>query len=811
LNKKEASTATKKATREYFEALLSRNDEALSNLLRGGSNRGADILVTEQIVQDYMTTVFQPFAGCRRIPNYIQSSMPRTLKRMKSAAEVIVNGGVRFGLIGAHYRSSLSARGRRSAFAVDARRFSKSLRISLGDHPLIEFLRGSRNNLLETLWEAIYLEQYFGLFDRKLTLGEWAFEQTRAIPIVILSERCSYAPELQEFRSGNYLRKVVVLPDSLTDALVSKDLLEAFSTSVADGIVGAIKRERETFRQATRSLGEYPEKLSLVTWNRLVRSANSLARASIIKSAISSELSLRHAYATGLVLFNPEGKDICDRLLRLFPGIGTGTSAETKEGQMATERSQLSRLLHVFQSLQFYTRRYGENCVTFPYQRGEISRKREYLGEGSRSSVTLFWDGTKQLSVLNEIVEGARGMFGQLTSAVEAHLRARKTRNQQAASGNYAVIDLIRENSGDLLSGVDVHAVLLATRDLSKALHEGRPRAFSFVLGSPEWLISDLAVVHDLMGGSFPYRITRDSDNPHFYERTLALLRGNSAFFQDDNLALFLPYPGLPLEITHVVRVPGVGAGRRQVLSSFSYGKKAMVTVATYGSGTGEVIHDGEVKAVLSSDGQWTPATSYQALLDELTGKVSQLSDDRTADTVVGQLEPCLRRISEEPGIGGLFVIARERAAIRLKRNSISLTEVLETIEGRSLPELDTGSVYDLARDDGATIVELPSMRVWGRRLLAAGPTVGRGEKAVFEADSEEQIRTLEWGTRRRTALRVSQNLGNEGLAIVISADGPITILQGGAIVAQFGERRLRVQTDRNKAETAFQARLANL
>ena len=799
MGKVETSEIVKQATREYFEALASRNEDLLGKLLERSPGQSRTILVTEQLIQDYMNMVFQPFAGERRVPKYIEESSPRTLQRMKSPAEVIVEGKISFGLIGAHYRSSLSARGRRSAFAVNSRRFSSSLRPYLKGHGFMALLRGPRKSLLETLWEAVYLEQYFGLFDRKLTLGEWAFEQAKAIPIVVLSERCASAPGLEKFRAAKSFRKVVVLPDKVTENLVSKDILKAFIMSVADGIMGAIQRERESFRYMASSGGNYPEKDALRAWNKLIRSANSLARDLIAQSFIDRELTLRHAYVTGLVLFRPEERELCERLVRLFPG-STAPEIEEKNG-FSAEREQIPRLLRVFQSLQFYTRRYGENCITFPYQRGQAPSKGEYRGEGSRSSVTLFWNGSDNLSVLDEIVDGARDMFSQLTSAVETRLRGRLRERPPSVNGDSAVAHVIHENSGEFLEKGDVHALLLATRDLSRALHEGAPRAFSFVLGSPEWLISDLAVVHDLMGGSFPFQIARHSGQSRFYDRTLALLRGNSAFFQDDSLALFLPYPGQPLEITHVVRIQNLGTSRRQLLSSFSRGKKAVIAVVTYGSGTGEVIHNGEVKAVLSADGQWVPAKNYHELIDRLTDLVGRLSDEETAETVVERLEPCLRRISEEPGVGGLFVIARKEAASQLRRGSISLTEVLETVEGRSLPELDTRSIYDLARDDGATIVELPSMRVWGRRLLPAGSTWSRGSEPSYDSDfnSVEQIYSLEWGTRRRTALRVSQNLGDNGLVIVISADGPMTVLQRGRIVAQFGERRLYL--DNSEAE----------
>jgi hypothetical protein len=802
------------ATQDYFKTLHSRSDEVLSALLSKSVNEASDILLTEQVIQDYMAAVFQPFVGSWRIPGYIQESAPRTFLKLRAAADKVIAGRIRFGLVGAHYRSSLSAKGRRSAFALHRRSLSNSLRDLLGDHPYIERWKLGRKDFLGILWEAVYLEQYFALFDRKLTLGEWAFEQNKKIPIVVLSEHSTSAKRLEEFRSDPNLKQVIVLPERLTGVLLNNDLLSEFAKGVADGIVGAFERDPNVLSQLVRCRDGYPDKERISSWSRLVRSANALARDSIVQRSIERELSLRHSYATGLLLYHPLERELCEELLCLFPGVEPDSAQE----QGPVESDQLSRLLRVFQSLQFYTRRYGENCVTFPYRgtetvSGVVPRKTSYLsgervnseyhGEGFQSSVTLFWKGSRNLDLLNEIVEGARGIFSQLTTLVDNHIRTRRIEASTPRQEDTEVVKMIRESSGGQLSGNEVHEVLAAARDLSRALHEGKPRAFSFILGSPEWLISDLSVVHDLMSSALRYQVTQNPSQPLVYERTLALLRGNSAFFQDDSLALFLPYLGLPLEVTHVVRLPRDGTGRRQLLSSFSKKKKAVIAIATYGSGSGEVIHDGEVRAVLSADGQWIPTDGYQRLVYELRVRIHQLSDEATAQKLIERLEPCLRRISEEPGVGGLFIIARERAANWLKRDSISLTEVLESIDGRSLPELDTSAVYNLARDDGATIIAVPSMRVWGRRLLPSGSASGRSKEPIPASDSSlaEQIQALEWGTRRRTASRVSRNLASEGLAVVISADGPINVLQGGVVVSQFGER-IYVHARRNGTES---------
>ena len=772
-----------RATRDYFLALHFLVKDVLGTLLQASGTQNADILATEQVIQDYLATAFRPFVGATRIPRYIRDQVPLAVGQLEAAAGTVIAGRLRFGLIGAHYRSSLSAKGRRSAFGVHRQSFLASLQDLLGDDPSRERLKAVKADVLEAVWEAVYLEQYFALFDRKLTLGEWAFEQKKKVPIVVLAESSAATRQAEEFRSELHFQHVIVVPERLTGVLLSKSLLQAFARGVAAGIVGAIDKERASLSYLMRHNEDYPDRGRIGAWSRLVRSANALARDAIAQNSIDKDLALRHSYATGMVLYQPAEHSLREELLRLFPG----STADQPPGQQPSERDQLAKLLRVLQSLQFYTMRYGENCATLPHRSGAAIPGNLEGGEEFQSSITLFWKGSRNLGVLHEIVEGARKVFTQVNTLVENRPRHPQAPPAREDHRDREVLKIISGASDGRLDSSEVHAVLVTARDLSRALHEGKPRAFSFILGSPEWLISDLSVVHDLMGIGFRYRVT--GGERYDYDRTLALLRGNSAFFQDDSLALFLPYPGRPLEVTHVVRLPREGSGRRQLLSSFSKGKKAVIAVATYGSGSGELIHQGEVRAVLSAEGQWVPADGYQSLIGELGARIAELGATE-AGKIVERLEPCLRRLSEEPGVGGLFVIAREVAANRLRKESISLTEVLETIDGRSLPELDARAVYDLARDDGATIVAVPSMRVWGRRLLAAGSGLLRSSEPDTASDWPlKSIQMLEWGTRRRTALRVSRNLGGDGLVVVVSADGPINLLQRGAIVAQFGER----------------------
>ncbi len=370
---------------------------------------------------------------------------------------------------------------------------------------------------------------------------------------------------------------------------------------------------------------------------------------------------------------------------------------------------------------------------------------------------------------------------------------------------NREVSQEIHKDSGARLVEVDILSLLRLARDLSREVHEGMPRSFSFILGSPEWLISELSVVYDLVDDKYPYRLVSPPADPCGYQRTIALLRGNSTFLQDERLALFIPYPGRPLEITHVVGLPGVETRRRELLAKFTAERYATMAIATYGNGLGEVLHNREVKGILSIEGHWVRVVGYRQFKEDLQRELLKLMSEERCKLILGRLEPAIRTISEDIGTGAIFVLAGEKAVTRLLKRSRSLTSVLGSVDGRPVDHLSLDLIYDLARDDGAAIISLDSLRMWGRRHLPAFPIEDLEQHWIADGDLrwDGWVRTLKWGTRHRTALGVSRWLKAAGLVIVISADGPINVLQGGRGVAEFGESSARAVTGSTAASRA--------
>ena len=784
--------------KQYLRMLISHSQPVLAALLSGTSRERDGLLQGEQIIQDYLCAAFNPFVGNARFPPYIAMHNEAESLELQVLSRDVVQAGSPFNLIGAHYRSSGSSRGRRSAFSTRQETLESMLRQALDAKDLARIEEIKRDLcFFEELWHAVYLEQYFGLFDRKATLNEWAREQASILAITVL-QSCPETHEIEEMKAWrSYGAKVIVLPAGLVQALVCHESLNSFVRAVTRGITEALVVEGESLAKLGDFGSACPSKESLSAWNALLRAANSISRNVIEESSLRQDFSLRLLYSTGLVLFNEAMVDFRDKLLQEFPPeLGPFSSLHGEERRTV---AHLKRMVEVFQSLQFYSHWFGGNCVTTSNQdlqpeNGSLYSP-SYSGERYRSSITLFWDADQVAPApIPDLLLLTNRLFWTINGVVTEDLRNRMPRIPLDADLSNRDVSLdVFVGSDCQLEEVDIFRVLGLARDLSRELHEGKPRCFSFVLGSPEWLISELSMVHDLVSDKFSYRLASSTQDPQSYERTLALLRGNSTFLQDENLALFIPYPGRPLEITHVVRVPGEVSSRREILERFTRGKKAVLAVTTYGNGQGEVLHDGEVKGILSVERQWVRVVGYLTFRDKLREGLLDLMPEKPADFLLGRLEPAMRKISEEIGAGAIFVLARDKAADRLLRRSRPLTTVLGSVEGRSLLQLNHQLIYELSRDDGATIISLDSLRVWGRRHLPSFPIEDLEQSWIQNGDLrwDDWVRTLKWGTRHRTALGASRKLRSEGLVIVISADGPINVLRGGRGIAEFGEGRL--------------------
>ncbi|MDP9119893.1 MAG: hypothetical protein M3O15_00750, partial [Acidobacteriota bacterium] len=382
---------------EYLRELTLVAPGILQDLITATSRDRDGLLQGEQIVQDFLCSAFSPFIGFCRFSSYISRGAGTGFAEACRYGEAAAHSAHPFALIGAHYRSSGSSRGRKSAFSTHRSSFLRMLENVLDLQMLKLAESGLQLSYFEELWHSVYLQQYFRLFDRRATLNEWAREQTAA-PVAILTPDTEPPGDGQLSAVTECGGTVITLPADLLAALVSDEAIRTFAAAVTVGVIEALKVERPQLETLITFGSDYPTKVSLSSWNILLRAANSIASNLIEKGRVHHDLEPRLVYSRGLVLFNESMRSFRNELLGKFPPDQGPFSALPDSAQRTS--AHLSRIVEVFQSLQLYTRWFGANCVAASYgdqnaQRNKTARGSEpasYPGELYRSSLTLFWE-----------------------------------------------------------------------------------------------------------------------------------------------------------------------------------------------------------------------------------------------------------------------------------------------------------------------------------------------------------------------------------------------------------------------------------
>ncbi len=768
-----------------LRALLDRGD-----LTRGG------ITKIEQKIQDFMRTAFLPFVGQWHVPDYIASTNRAGFQSLRPLAEAVRMNEQSFNFIGAHYRSRLSVRGRRTAFASRQEVFHASLDKFVGRSLLRPLGAVPDGSMFQQLWDAVYLEQYFRLCGVNVTFSEWALHRQQLRPIAVMTTRRSLCSVTLESLAGGVDVPTVKVAKGLTRQLLQPTTVKTLWRAVARAFAQALGDAPEAFERLQEGAESAPDIESIQSWFRLVHRANALASRILEDDSVRADLAARAAYVAGLLLY---GREHGSFRAGLAEYLGSAQPVRGQAKPDAAALSSVGEFVRVLQSLRFYQECYGESCITVPDEQPSTIRGSEIdaaalppIGAGSKCSLTLFWGGPDSLPpVLPKVLEATSSLFshalseGELTIGQEVPSRGIESPDVARLAGT------LQQFTKGAVGARAIAKVLILAEDLSRCLHESRPRAFTFLLGSPQWLISDLRIEHELVGAVSSFQLAERAAEPEKYQSTLALLEGNSSFLQAEDLCLFVACPAEPLEVTHIVKVPRLEMMRRKLLCSFTAERPGLLAVVTHGNGRGEVICDGEVQGVLRPGHSWAERSreyfdfgaGLESVLNKLVGK-------RKAGEIAAVLRPVIQDLSEEPGVGALFVVAKKGNIVNLLNSSSKLTEVLDSVDGQRLLEMPPEVLFQLAQDDGATLICCDDLCVWGRRHLEVPviPNLEKEWKAHGPMQWKHWYKTKTWGTRRRTGLAVSFDLREEGVVIVISADGPVDLLQGGRGVAEFSE-----------------------
>jgi hypothetical protein len=348
---------------------------------------------------------------------------------------------------------------------------------------------------------------------------------------------------------------------------------------------------------------------------------------------------------------------------------------------------------------------------------------------------------------------------------------------------------------------------------LKNKKHEGSNLQFTFILAQVDSIGKRFKSIHSL-GESIMHHL----DLLKSFNTAKAIINGNFAFLQRDNIALFAPFPSGELSFTHIVDLDKHPISteqyldqRQNLLCNSSYGEEIYI-VATFKEGITALYNNGKIVArtrQFSNEWEEYNTSKFNKYFSDLSQTISvHCKNEMKNIKNVDKLIEVVKAISENPNKGGMFIICDSMKFIDSERVR-HMTEVFDLVEGKSLDKIDIKQLYELATQDGATIIDYKTSRITGRWQLptlnpskykvANGMTVEDYLLKEFK-DKPESIdnplhKRFEWGSRHLSSWAITFGdikkmlTGNEFedafnvLSICVSSDGPVFVFKEGKII----------------------------
>ena len=383
------------------------------------------------------------------------------------------------------------------------------------------------------------------------------------------------------------------------------------------------------------------------------------------------------------------------------------------------------------------------------------------------------------------------------------------------------------------------YSVLYLGKSLAGRKHEGKNIRFLLAAGPDSQLRQHFNLVHtigDATHDDYTVAINRGNDwlEERNQLRNLAyLIQGNYSFVQERDVfvcvssspdGLFLRYLGHP-NPRYVQKGsvdewrPGL---RRRSLAQISMSVRGVLLLHLDSSGEGLAALDGEVVLRLPRDGCWQDddyAATIQRIRNEITkavgaqppvaqgrrrskGNRSTLAAEsavpetltnfvRDHSKFVQLLATVITEIRTDPTAGATFVLGESKD---LSPYLDEMAPVFETVPGWShssaAGDLEK-HLFELAIQDGATVIAADEQRVIGRRKIVA-PAMFTGDKRKPYWDLwrdkdgylswEDWGKWRGWGTRHQSAAALAYELEGRCVVISVSQDGDVHLFDGRKI-----------------------------
>jgi len=324
--------------------------------------------------------------------------------------------------------------------------------------------------------------------------------------------------------------------------------------------------------------------------------------------------------------------------------------------------------------------------------------------------------------------------------------------------------------------------------------HEGEDLQFTFLLAPIETIGKEFKLIH-----SFGDEFIKELDLLNQFDKATAIINGNFSFLQRDDVALFATYPIGELAFSHIVDIKTLGQhvmpsndSRQNLLKNATKDSPNVFIVATFKKGIAGLYHHGEMIAKIDKrESSWKKLNPTEDGFSKLKTEIANHVGNKEFKQEIDDLIAVINQISDISGKGANFIIC-DFESFEKNKYVRAMTKVFDFVERKPLSKIGQERLFQLATQDGATIIDRTTFKVSGRWQLSTINTEiewSQGKTLMQFLEERDLISSkfYEWGSRHLSGwactlfdLNELSDSGFNALSICISSDGPIVAFKEG-------------------------------
>jgi hypothetical protein len=410
------------------------------------------------------------------------------------------------------------------------------------------------------------------------------------------------------------------------------------------------------------------------------------------------------------------------------------------------------------------------------------------------------------------------GVSDKIATAVGEDVKERAVKEGEALFGK-TLTDSLMDTMGKLHLGSRVGAALLLERIfpllavleriVPDFVHEGRHFAANILLGLKyheqvlgEQLGSVQSFLRDLK--KLPLQLKGEQQLPNDVSLLRVLVKSCYSILDWDGVALFgllLPDVNKKVKLCSFLQLP---RDVRNVPPSEFYRDltkthSGLFAINIDRGGCLRIFYGGTL-LLYKQKGTWKLGSDVKALSEMLATKLQRIAQKKIENTdFLNSFVDLLLRISEEPGLGALFVIATDQSQVdRLSYIAEPPKEIWKDLNPfgakPGISERDLEVLYRLSIMDGATVIRLGNhesletqwreAKIFPRRLITERFDLDKfWEQQINKTNWERWTDILSYGSKHSAAFALAMQTAdlpnNRPLIITVSSDGPISFMIG--------------------------------